>query len=189
MSNAVASAAGVPAKAKGAIKPSIHNQALDKLERLKKGGEKVKAAMQTTVKAGIHTAETQGAVFTLSMVEGYFGSEKMAPGGYIDVRAPAAVLALGFGLWESMSGQGDGGHALAIGNGIAASYLASMGVAAGKALAEKRAHDANPAGNSPVAPVVKGIEGERRIYDQENREPMSARVTPGRRSRRFVQAS
>jgi hypothetical protein len=95
---------------------------------------------ENVMEAGVlvlHTAETQGSLFLSSMAEGYFGSHKLKVGG-LDARAPAALLLEGYGLYETLSGHKGGGHALAIGNGLLGSWLASVAVNAGRTLAEKK---------------------------------------------------
>lgn len=112
--------------------------AVDKIASLSKRAEKSKDAMLETGTQVIHTAETQGSLFLSSMAEGYLGTEKLKMGG-VDVRAPVGLVAAGYGLYETMSGKKTGGHALALGNGVLGSFLASIGIQAGRTLAEKRA--------------------------------------------------
>lgn len=59
-----------------------------------------------------------------------------------------------------MSGKATGGHALAIGNGVLGSWLASVATQAGRTLAEKRSAAAAPA-QPAVAPalVLPAIQG------------------------------
>jgi len=100
----------------------------------------------------LHSAETQGTLFLASMAEGYFGDEQLKVGG-LDVRAPTALLLEGYGLYETLAGRKGGGHALAIGNGMMGSWLASVAVKAGRTLREKRATPTQaqqPAGQVPV---------------------------------------
>lgn len=115
------------------------SQAVDKIANLSKRAQKSKEAMVETGSMVVHTAETQGSLFLSSMAEGYFGADKLKIGS-VDVRAPIGLLAQGYGLYEAMSGKAStGGHALALGNGVMGSWLASVAVSAGKTLAEKRA--------------------------------------------------
>ncbi|MCB9686017.1 MAG: hypothetical protein H6738_24465 [Alphaproteobacteria bacterium] len=121
-------------QAKGAL-----SQAVDKISSLTKRAQKSKEAMAETGAMVVHTAETQGSLFLSSMAEGYFGSDKLKIGS-VDIRAPVGLLAQGYGLYEAMSGKGSAaGHALALGNGVMGSWLASVAVSAGRTLAEKRA--------------------------------------------------
>ncbi|RME26725.1 MAG: hypothetical protein D6798_06100 [Deltaproteobacteria bacterium] len=112
-------------------------QAVDKIASLTKRAQKSKEAMAETGAMVVHTAETQGSLFLASMAEGYFGTDKLKIGS-VDLRAPVGLLAQGYGLYEAMSGKGGGGHALALGNGVMGSWLASVAVQAGRTLAEKR---------------------------------------------------
>jgi hypothetical protein len=114
------------------------SQAVGKITNLTKRAQKSKEAMAETGAMVIHTAETQGSLFLASMAEGYFGTDKMKIGS-VDLRAPVGLLAQGYGLYEAMSGKGGtAGHALALGNGVMGSWLASVAVSAGRTLAEKR---------------------------------------------------
>lgn len=135
------------------------SQAVGRLSNLGKKTEKTKEAITETGAMVIHTAETQGTLFLASMAEGYFGKEKLELGG-VDVRAPVAIVTQGYGLYETMSGKKSGGHALALGNGLMGSWLASVGTSAGRTLREKRATPAQqPAAQQPavtVTPVMQG---------------------------------
>ncbi len=129
------------------------SQAVDKITNLSKRATRSKEAMAETGAMVIHTAETQGSLFLASMAEGYLGSEKMKVGS-VDLRAPVGLLAQGYGLYEAMSGKGAAaGHALALGNGVMGSWLASVAVSAGRTLAEKRDGGASTALGLP-APVT-----------------------------------
>lgn len=135
-------------QAKGAL-----SQAVDKISSLTKRAQKSKEAMAETGAMVIHTAETQGSLFLSSMAEGYFGSDKLKIGA-VDIRAPVGLLAQGYGLYEAMSGKGAAaGHALALGNGVMGSWLASVAVSAGRTLAEKRSGGAAPAPDLNVLPA------------------------------------
>ena len=131
---------------------SALGQAVSKITSLTKRADKTKAAVVETGSKVVHTAETQGTLFLSSLAEGYFGSEKLKLGG-VDLRGPVALVAQGYGLYESMSGKG-GGHSLAIGNGLMGSWLASVAVKAGQKLREGKEAPA-PAPQPPT-----GIQGE-----------------------------
>jgi hypothetical protein len=135
------------------------SQAVGRLSNLGKKTEKTKEAIAETGAMVIHTAETQGTLFLASMAEGYFGKTKLEVGG-VDVRAPLAIATQGYGIYETMSGKKSGGHALALGNGLMGSWLASVGMSAGRTLREKRAAPAQqPATQQPavtVTPVMQG---------------------------------
>jgi hypothetical protein len=93
----------------------------------------------------LHTAETQGSLFLASLAEGYLGEEKLKLGS-VDLRAPVGLLAQGYGLYQTMTGQkGAGQHVLALGNGVMGSWLANVARNAGRTLAEKRAGNQAPA--------------------------------------------
>ena len=114
------------------------SQAVDKIANLSKRAARSKDAMLETGTMVVHTAETQGSLFLSSLAEGYFGADKLKIGS-VDLRAPVGLLAQGYGLYEAMSGKAAmGGHALALGNGVVGSWLASVAVSAGKTLADKR---------------------------------------------------
>ena len=125
-------------------------QAVDKIANLTKRAQKSKEAMAATGAMVVHTAETQGSLFLASMAEGYFGTDKLKIGS-VDLRAPVGLLAQGYGLYEAMSGKGGGGHALALGNGVMGSWLASVAVQAGRTLAEKRAGGGQAQGQATQA--------------------------------------
>jgi len=136
------------------------SQAVGRLTNLGKKSEKTKEAIAETGSMVIHTAETQGTLFLASMAEGYFGKEKLEVGG-VDVRAPVAIVTQGFGLYETMSGKKSGGHALALGNGLMGSWLASVGMSAGRTLREKRTAPAQqPATQQPAATVTPAMQGQ-----------------------------
>ena len=135
------------------------SQAVDKITNLTKRAQRSKEAMAETGAMVVHTAEAQGSLFLASLAEGYFGPEKIKVGS-VDLRAPVGLLAQGYGLYEAMSGKAEaGGHALALGNGIMGSWLASVAVNAGQTLAEKRDKPAvEPTHQAPV-PFVPAIQG------------------------------
>ena len=136
------------------------SQAVSKISSLTKKAQKSKEAMAETGAMVIHTAETQGSLFLASMAEGYFGSDKLKIGN-VDLRAPVGLLAQGYGLYETMSGKGNaGGHALALGNGVFGSWLASVAVNAGKTLAEKRGQPQAPQPQPAVIPQPTTMQGQ-----------------------------
>lgn len=136
------------------------SQAVTKISSLTKKAQKSKEAMAETGAMVIHTAETQGSLFLASMAEGYFGSEKLKIGN-VDLRAPVGLLAQGYGLYETMSGKGNaGGHALALGNGVFGSWLASVAVNAGKTLAEKRGQPQAPQPQPAAIPQPTTMQGQ-----------------------------
>jgi hypothetical protein len=132
---------------------SALGQAVDRITGLSKRAEKSKDQMVETGTMVLHSAETQGSLFLSSLAEGYFGPDRLKIGS-VDLRAPIGLLAQGYGLYETMAGRKGGGHALALGNGVMGSWLASVAVNAGKLLAEKRAASANPTAAEPPAPTT-----------------------------------
>jgi hypothetical protein len=129
---------------------SALSQAVERIANLKKSAHHSKEAMLETGTVVLHTAETQGALFLASMAEGYLGDDKIKVGA-VDLRGPLGLMAQGYGLYQTMTGQkGAGAHVLAVGNGLMGSWLASMARNAGQTLAQKRA----PALPPPVAPPV-----------------------------------
>ena len=74
---------------------------------------------------------------------------------------PVGLLAQGYGLYETMSGKGNaGGHALALGNGVFGSWLASVAVNAGKTLAEKRGQPQAPQPQPTAIPQPTTMQGQ-----------------------------
>ena len=123
-------------------------QAVDKITGLTKKAGQSKESVMKTGSLVLHTAENQGTLFLASMAEGFFGEDKLKVGG-LDLRAPTAVVAQGYGLYETLSGRKGGGHALAIGNGLLGSWLASVAVKAGRTLRDKRNGPAQQAQAQP----------------------------------------
>ncbi len=133
------------------------SQAVDRITSLTKRTDKAKEAITVTGGMVIHSAETQGTLFLASMAEGFFGKQKLELGG-VDVRAPLAIVTQGYGIYEAMTGKRGGGHALALGNGMMGSWLASVGIAAGQTLREKRNAPAQVA-QQPAATVTPTMQG------------------------------
>lgn len=136
---------------------SALSQAVGRIANLTKKANTSKEAMVETGSLVVHTAETQGSLFLASMAEGYLGEDKMKLGS-VDLRAPVGLLAQGYGLYQTMTGQkGAGQHVLAVGNGVMGSWLANVARNAGRTLAEKRAGAAPsqvPATTQVPAPAV-----------------------------------
>ena len=167
--------------------------AVKKITNLSKRADGTKEAVTQTASAVVHTAETQGSLFLASMAEGYFGQNKLKVGG-VDVRAPLGLLAQGYGLYEMMSGNGGGGHSLALGNGFMGSWLASVGVNAGQRLAETKDNkngeqQAQNGAHAPALTDTPVIQGPlREIVLTPEPEPMTAGRS-SHESSRFVRAS
>jgi hypothetical protein len=128
----------------------------DAVKRIASLSRRAKASKEAMLETGtmvVHTAETQGSLFLASMAEGYLGEDKLKIGN-VDVRAPLGLAAQGYGLYEAMSGGSNGGHALAIGNGVLGSFLASVAIKAGQTLAEKRSAKPAPVPEPVAAPTL-----------------------------------
>ena len=118
---------------------SALGDAVSRISNLTKRANTSKEAMMETGTLVLHTAETQGSLFLASLAEGYFGEDKLKVGP-VDLRAPLAIAAQGYGLYQTITGQkGAGQHVLALGNGVMGSWLANVGRNAGRTLAERRA--------------------------------------------------
>jgi hypothetical protein len=88
-------------------------KAVERIANLTKKANTSKEAMMETGTLVLHTAETQGSLFLASLAEGYFGEDKIKVGP-VDLRAPVGLLAQGYGLYQTMTGQkGAGQHVLA----------------------------------------------------------------------------
>lgn len=131
---------------------SALGEAVGRIANLTKRAQNSKEAMLETGTLVVHTAETQGSLFLASLAEGYLGEDKLKLGS-VDLRAPAGLLAQGYGLYQTMTGQrGAGAHVLAIGNGVMGSWLANIARNAGRTLAEKRGAAPEPAHNPHALP-------------------------------------
>jgi len=143
---------------------SALGEAVGRIASLTKKAQVSKEAMIETGTVVLHTAETQGSLFLASLAEGYVGEDKLKVGP-VDLRAPLALVAQGYGLYQTISGSGGAGaHVLAVGNGLMGSWLANMARNAGRSLAEKRsgAAPAAPPAPSPAvmvqgAPAAPGL--------------------------------
>ena len=132
-------------------------QAVKKIATLTRKADNSNLALKETGGAVLSTAETQGTLFLASMAEGYLGPDKIKVGA-VDVRAPLAFVGVGYGLYEVMTGSAGGTHALALGNGLLGSWLASVATQAGRTLAEKKAGggSAPPTAAAAVQPSLQG---------------------------------
>jgi hypothetical protein len=141
---------------------SALDEAVGRIASLTKRAHHSKEAMVETGTVVLHTAETQGTLFLASMAEGYLGDDKLKVGA-VDLRGPLGLLAQGYGLYQTMTGQkGSGAHVLAVGNGLMGSLLASIARNAGRTLAEKRTGVALPPPASaplPMPVLTPGLQG------------------------------
>lgn len=118
---------------------SALGEAVGRIANLTRRAHHSKEAMVETGTVVLHTAEAQGSLFLASLAEGYLGEDKIKLGS-VDLRATMALIAQGYGLYQTMTGQkGAGAHVLAVGNGLMGSWLASVARNAGQTLAAKRA--------------------------------------------------
>ncbi len=132
-------------------------QAVDRVTDLASVSEEKKEAIAHTAESAVHMAETQGSLFMASMAEGYVGEDKLKVGS-VDVRAPAGLAGLGWGLYQMLRGnRAAGGHSLAIGNGLLGSLLASVGVKAGRTLREQKGAPAEPTATVTPLPQLEGV--------------------------------
>src|SRR5262245_4693777 len=83
---------------------SALDEAVGRIASLTKRAQHSKEAMVETGTVVLHTAETQGTLFLSSMAEGYLGDDKLKVGA-VDLRGPLALLAQGYGLYQTMTGQ------------------------------------------------------------------------------------
>ena len=118
-----------------------------------------KLAMKQTGEALLHTGETMGSLFISSMAEGYFGHDKLKVGG-LDLRAPIGLATQAFGFYSIMTGERSGEHALAVGNGVTGSYLASVARDAGQALRDRKSQPAPGQAQTQAAPAGTAFRGE-----------------------------
>ena len=134
--------------------------AVERIANLTRKAHHSKEAMLETGTVVLHTAETQGSLFLASMAEGYLGDDKLKIGA-VDLRGPLGLLAQGYGLYQTMTGQkGAGAHVLAVGNGLMGSMLASIARNAGRTLAEKRNPPPPPMAApapTPLPVVMQGL--------------------------------
>ncbi len=137
---------------------SALEEAVGRLTNMKKQAQAAKeelaTAVETATGAVVHTVETQATLFGFSMVEGYRGGPDRMQLGRVDVRAPLGMAGLTYGLVGCFMKLPGSDHALAVGNGVVGSWLASLGAQAGLALAEKRSGTA--AVTTPTAPTMQG---------------------------------
>ena len=117
---------------------SALGQAVNKLGSSQKLAKTMKENAGTAAGHLLHTAETQGTLFLASMAEGHqLARGKSLKLGPVDLRLLAGLPLMAWGMTECLRGKG-GAHQLAIGNGFVGSAVASLGLQAGQALAEKR---------------------------------------------------
>lgn len=117
---------------------SALDEAIGKLGRTQKAAKTMKENAGATASHLLHAAEIQGTLFMASMAEGHqIARGKSLQLGPVDARVATGVPLMVWGLVECLRGKG-GGHQLAISNGLIGSAVASLGLQAGQALAEKR---------------------------------------------------
>ncbi len=127
---------------------SALGQAMGKISSTQKIAKTMKENAGTAASHLLHTAETQGTLFLASMAEGHqIAKGKSLKLGPVDARLVTGIPLLAWGMTECLRGKG-GTHQLAIGNGLIGSAVASLGLQAGQALAEKRG-----AAPAPAAPA------------------------------------
>lgn len=113
-------------QAKGAL-----SQLVSDLTRTENRAEVMKERAMTTAEYLLNTAEFQGAAFTGSLAEGYFGAHKLKVGP-VDLRVAGGGLSIMAGLYNIMTGGKIGSHLVAAGNGLIVSKTCSLGLKAGQ---------------------------------------------------------
>lgn len=141
---------------------SALGEAVGRIANLTKRAQHSKEALVETGTVVMHAAEAQGALFLASLAEGYLGEDKIKLGS-VDLRATLGLVAQGYGLYQTMTGQkGSGAHVMAAGNGLMGSWLASVARNAGRTLAERRTGTAAPTqlpmpAPAPMPIVMQGL--------------------------------
>ncbi len=121
-------------QAKSALAASV-----GQISKAKKAAIAIKENGGAAVSMVLQSAESGGTLFLASMAEGFAVSKgKSLKVGPVDLRLVGALPLQAWGIIDCLRGKG-GGHQLAIGNGLMGSALASLGLQAGQALAEKQA--------------------------------------------------
>ena len=117
---------------------SALSQAMGKLSSTQKIAKTMKENAGVAAGNLLHTAETQGTLFLASMAEGHqLARGKSLKLGPVDARLLTGLPLLAWGMTDCLRGKG-GTHQMAIANGLIGSAVASLGLQAGQALAEKR---------------------------------------------------
>lgn len=117
--------------------PKALTEAVEKINKLKEAGLRMKENAGTTAEAGINAVETLVVLGASGVAEGYFGREKMKLGKKVPIRGTAGVLLTGWGLLNTLNGK-SGNHQLALGVGLMGAETYSMGQEAGEALRQKK---------------------------------------------------
>lgn len=167
---------------------SALGSAVTRIANLTKKANTSKESMVETGTLVVHTVETEGSLFLASMAEGYFGEERLKLGS-VDMRAPIGILAQGYGLYQTATGQkGAGQHVLALGTGVLGSWLANVARNAGRTLSEKRTGTQRPA-DMPVVMVQGALPAPSLIPEPTLSGPMrEVLLTPERERRRVRRA-
>ena len=137
--------------------------AAGKLTRQQKQLATMKENAGAAATAGLHAAEMHGSAFLASFASGYRGEDGLKLGP-VDARLLGVPL-VAWGLYECLTGKG-GGHQLAIGNGLIASYGTEQALMMGAKLRdmrdEQRSDGASsaPQGGDPQLSVSPGLEDE-----------------------------
>ncbi len=145
--------------------------ATGQISKAKKAAASIKENGGNAMSMVLHSAESGGTLFLASMAEGYAVSKgKSLKIGPVDLRFVLAAPLQAWGIVDCLRGKG-GGHQLAIGNGFMGSALASLGLQAGQALAEKQAGGSTQTAAAPaqlqddgLTVAVTPIEGGREIH-------------------------
>lgn len=176
------------------VKTEALSEALARTEKLKAN---VRKAAENAGHAGIqlvHLGETQGTLALGSFAEGFAQQKWKKPlkVGPVPVRGALGLLVAGWGLYDAVT-TGKGTHQMAVAQGLIGSEIASLGLQAGAALAEKMAAKAGaPAVNAPLAGVPgagqltelpPAVQGEtREIHAEAARAPTTRLFDRARRA-------
>ncbi len=180
---------GVNGMAEGTTKRAL-GEAIGKIERTEK---KKNAVMANVVNTGHEVAKSGirlGTTFTGSYLEGRYGDKVARPGG-VPVRGVAAVPLYLVGGYFMLSGERGGEYATALADGLAASEVASVGVRAGRNMADKAAAKGGAAQPQVAGaqPQVAGpTSGNTREIALTPEPSVEGRGRGGRRRRRLADA-
>lgn len=174
------------------VKTEALSEALARTEKLKAN---VRKAAENAGHAGIqlvHVGETQGTLALGSFAEGFAQQKwkKSLKVGPVPVRGTLGLLIAGWGLYEAVT-TGKGTHQMAVAQGLIGSEIASLGLQAGAALAEKMAKGApadaaagaGAGGAGQLTEVPAAVQGEtREIHAEASRAPVSRLFDRARRA-------
>lgn len=149
---------GPPAKAPSsnyeALKSRHKSQMAEMADKLAAQGKKFKIGKEHAEDAAmeaLRTVETQVTALVAAGAEGYWGEDKMKLGGKVRYRALLGLGLKGWGIANKLRGK-EGMHQAAIGDGLIAADVVSLGLDIGRTFKEKKATAANTPAPAPAAP-------------------------------------